>query len=342
MSHVAPSTGSAAVHYSTLGGGVRSVSWSSAGDRSGRWPALNCSRVPNATAEERRAWCLWSPAADRAAVRGLLNKSRDGLDLSSFSGPRGRTDFCYRNAADAGAYLYTYSAAECAALGLACGHYGLLEQGTYQAIGTPAGAAGFSLAGSYLYVGAWAAATGPAQGRRGSGLYAAVAAAASGGLELRGFFCGYDPADPGLRAACFPETYAFNTQRAACEDGPADGGGWSARLLLSVAAPLAAAALLAAAAAAGCAGACGKAEDESDRLLRAKMAGLRARFRIALADGFVLSTDPPPAWWRSRHAHAAGGAVYLHKSGLEAAARLGLWEDFDIDQVRWWGGACRA
>ena len=310
------------------------ITGSFSGDRSGPWLGLNCTHVANATAEELSTWCLWSPQTDRAAVRALLNKSRDSLDLSAFSGPQGRSDFCYGEAGSAGGYVYTYSGSECITLGLPCADQGVVEEGTYRGVGAAGSALGIALNSTYVYAGAWAASSGPGVGRLGSGLYAAVGDSA-GRLTLRGFYCAYDSdgRSEARQAGCFPESYALNGRRAACSDSGVAGGGWSAELLAAVVVPgLLVALMLAAAAVSACRAMFGKVEDESDRLLRAKMAELRARFRITQPDGFVLSSDPPPAWWRPRYIQA-GGVVYLHKSGLEAAARLGLWEDFDIDQV---------
>ena len=327
-------TGSASVDYSGADS-QHLITGSFSGDRSGPWLGLNCTHVANATAEELSTWCLWSPQTDRAAVRALLNKSRDSLDLSAFSGPQGRSDFCYGEAGSAGGYVYTYSGSECITLGLPCADQGVVEEGTYRGVGAAGSALGIALNSTYVYAGAWAASSGPGVGRLGSGLYAAVGDSA-GRLTLRGFYCAYDSdgRSEARQAGCFPESYALNGRRAACSDSAGvAGGGWSAELLAAAVVPgLLVALMLAAAAVSACRAMFGKVEDESDRLLRAKMAELRARFRITQPDGFVLSSDPPPAWWRPRYMRA-GGVVYLHKSGLEAAARLGLWEDFDIDQV---------
>ena len=325
----APESGSAAVYYGALES-QRRVSGSFSGGHSGDWLGLNCSLVPNATQEDLAAWCLWSPQTNRASVLGRLNKSRASLDLSSFSGPQGLSDFCYGEAGRAGSYIYTYSPGECAALGLPCAADGVVEQGTYQGTGSSGAALSVLLDSTVLYAGAWVATSGPGQGRPGSALYAAVAGGDD--LSLLGFYCAYgaEGQGPPRRIGCFREAYALNTRPAACTAGV---GEWSAALLAAAIVPGAIVALaLAAAAWSACSAVFGKVEDESDRLLRAKAAELRARLRITRADGFGLSSDPPPAWWRPWQ-RSPRGVVYLHRSGLEAAARLGLWEDFDIDQV---------
>ncbi len=60
------------------------------------------------------------------------------------------------------------------------------------------------------------------------------------------------------------------------------------------------------------------------------MEALRARLGITQADGYVLSTDHPLPWWRRAAGGGGGGggaaAVFLQRSGVEAAARLGLWQ----------------
>ena len=71
------------------------------------------------------------------------------------------------------------------------------------------------------------------------------------------------------------------------------------------------------------------------------MVELRARICATRADGFVLSSEPPPrsfatwsrlaSWTRSnrRTRRIAPTAVVVQRSHFEAAARLGMWSDFD-------------
>ena len=65
------------------------------------------------------------------------------------------------------------------------------------------------------------------------------------------------------------------------------------------------------------------------------MAELRSLLRLTPADGFVLSSERPR---RPLAARLFGSrrpeprAVVLERGQLEAAARLGMWEEFDASQ----------
>ena len=140
----------------------------------------------------------------------------------------------------------------------------------------------------------------------------------------RGFYCA-DDAATGRRDDCFPETYGLIAAPTDCDGGGGGGTQTAALLPLIVTLPVLAALLLLAAAAAWDSG--WRHEDDSDRILRAEMAALRARLGIRQEDGYVLHTDRPIPWWRrGAGAAAARGIVFLQRSGVEAAARLGLWQ----------------
>ena len=87
--------GTAAVTYTGFGE-PHNVTGTYSGDMSGSWLGLNCRLVPNATDDDRLTWCLWSPRTDLQATKAKLNKSEDGLYLSTFSsGTQGNNVFCY-------------------------------------------------------------------------------------------------------------------------------------------------------------------------------------------------------------------------------------------------------
>eukprot|EP00291_Cryptomonas_curvata_P027088 CAMPEP_0172176154 /NCGR_PEP_ID=MMETSP1050-20130122/14637_1 /TAXON_ID=233186 /ORGANISM="Cryptomonas curvata, Strain CCAP979/52" /LENGTH=93 /DNA_ID=CAMNT_0012848359 /DNA_START=355 /DNA_END=632 /DNA_ORIENTATION=+ len=61
-------SGTAAVRFSGFGP-AHNVTGEYWGGATGAWLGLRCALVPNASAEEMMAWCLWSPATDRARAR---------------------------------------------------------------------------------------------------------------------------------------------------------------------------------------------------------------------------------------------------------------------------------
>lgn len=147
----------------------------------------------------------------------------------------------------------------------------------------------------------------------------------------RGFYCANNPAT-GRRSNCFPEAYTLIAAPAPCTEDEAGGTSWTRTLLpLIVVLPAVAALVLLLACAVACEGG-RRGEDDSDRLLRAEVAALRARLRITQADGFLLEMDQHSPWWWQwlcggvRGRTRAGGLVFLQRSGVEAAARLALWQ----------------
>jgi hypothetical protein len=68
-------------------------------------------------------------------------------------------------------------------------------------------------------------------------------------------------------------------------------------------------------------------EDDADRQLRVKVAELRAELRIQRADGYLVGGERPSMWARREP------VGYLRKGYVEAAAKLGMWEDFDVKSV---------
>jgi hypothetical protein len=65
-------------------------------------------------------------------------------------------------------------------------------------------------------------------------------------------------------------------------------------------------------------------ESRDERALRRKIAELRTLFKITPGDGFYLSVEVLPLGARREH------VSFLHNNWLEAAARLGLLQDFDV------------
>jgi hypothetical protein len=61
----ASSSGTAAVRFSSFGP-AHNVTGTYWGAATGAWLGLRCALVPNASAEEKMTWCLWSPATDRS------------------------------------------------------------------------------------------------------------------------------------------------------------------------------------------------------------------------------------------------------------------------------------
>jgi hypothetical protein len=143
----------------------------------------------------------------------------------------------------------------------------------------------------------------------------------------RGFYCANNLAT-GRWSNCFPEAYTLIATTANCAS---ESGGTSWTWPLIVVLPAVTVLVLVLACAVACDGG-RRADDDSDRLLRAEVAALRARLRIMQADGFLLEMDRhSPWWWQWLWSGAgggtrAGGLVYLQRSGLEAAARLAMWQ----------------
>ena len=110
---------------------------------------------------------------------------------------------------------------------------------------------------------------------------------------------------------------------AAPSDG--SGGGRNGAILAAIIVPIVVGVPLVAAAA-WCA--CRRAdEDEADRRLRAKVAELRAELGIERTDGYLVGGERPSMWARR------GAVGYLRKGYVEAAARLWVWEDFDVKSL---------
>jgi hypothetical protein len=69
-----------------------------------------------------------------------------------------------------------------------------------------------------------------------------------------------------------------------------------------------------------------KGESDEDRLLRLTMERLRGRFRITHADGYIVGAASRLSWSSHRD------CTVIQRSHLEAAARLALLQDFDVNQ----------
>jgi hypothetical protein len=271
----------------------------------------------------------------------LLNKDRDSLDLSAFSSAQGSNNFCLNRSSDAGSYIYTYSEQECNTSHLDCVGSGRVELGTIEALKRGAGRGALSavLADTFLYTGTWLATSGPAADSYGPNVYVALLADSTS-LTLRGFYCFFDD-QTGLRQDCFPEFYSFNTHAASCDESnttgsSASGGGgsaWGTNLLLAILLPTSTTLATLALAAAAWATLCRRRESASDRRFQAAVAAVRAQLRVTAADGFIVSSDPATAWWREWAVVPRRRRVFLQLSGVEAAARLALWEDFDVNQL---------
>jgi hypothetical protein len=200
------------------------------------------------------------------------------------------------------------------------------------------GALSAALADTFLYSGSWVAINGPAAGSLGPNLYVALIADSTS-LTMRGFYCFFDD-ETKMRQDCFPEFYSFNTNAISCDEsnatgseGGGGGGAWGPDILLAALLPTAATLTTLTRAAAAWATLCRRRESPSDRRFRVAIADVRARLRITAADGFIMSSDPVTAWWREWAGVARRHRVFLQLSGVEAAARLALWEDFDVNQL---------
>jgi hypothetical protein len=270
----------------------------------------------------------------------LLNKDRDSLDLSAFSSAQGSNTFCLNRSSDAGSYIYTYSETECNTSHLDCVGSGRVEVGTIETVkrGEGRGSLSAVLADTFLYTGTWLATSGPAAGSYGPNVYVTLLADSTT-LTLRGFYCFFD-GQTGLRQDCFPEFYRFTTHAASCDEsnatlseGGGGGGTWTKDLLLAILLPTAITVVMLALAVVAWATLCRRRGSASDRRFRAAVAAVRARLRITAADGFIVSSDPATAWWREWAAVPRRRRVFLQLSGVEAAARLALWEDFDVNQL---------
>ena len=71
-----------------------------------------------------------------------------------------------------------------------------------------------------------------------------------------------------------------------------------------------------------------------ERELQRTLIALRSRLRITRRDGFVLSSEGPPLlWrWRGRRGSRRRSLGFVQKGHAEAAARLALFQDFDVYQ----------
>ena len=67
-------------------------------------------------------------------------------------------------------------------------------------------------------------------------------------------------------------------------------------------------------------------ESEAEKLLKREMSALRVQLGITKKDGFLLSSEKAD-WWRKQRE-----VNLIQKSYLEAAAQLGLMQDFDANQ----------
>ena len=70
----------------------------------------------------------------------------------------------------------------------------------------------------------------------------------------------------------------------------------------------------------------GKDESKEEATLRKKILDIRQTFRLMPRDGFLLSTERRPIWDRWRE------VIVLRLSHVEAAARMALFQDFDVMQ----------
>jgi hypothetical protein len=296
------------------------------GDRDGLWLSLECALVPDPSPADFMRWCLWSSSTDLTVVRAALNESSDPPFPSAYvSFAQGNTNLCHRDAALAGHYIYVLDMAECIRAGLDCTSFGFIEQGSYEGVAPRGRARALTLAATVGYAGTWYADSGPAAGR--SGAYLQVVVWDGSAIRLFGFYCLYDPAAR-RRSDCYPVAFTHApAQRSTCPPRP-PAAPPAVAVAVSVLTALLALALALAVL-------CRSHTDRGDGALRAKVAELRARLRIAPADGFRLASDPPPgrgAVWL-RGAGVPQRAVFLQDSAVEAAARLAMWEDFDVDQV---------
>ena len=329
-------SGTAVVQYTSFADN-HSVTGTYTGDRDGLWRSLQCARVPGPSPADLMRWCMWSPRTDPAAARAALNASSDPPFPSAYvSFAQGNTNLCHRDAPLAGYYVYSYDRAECAQAGLDCAAFGFIEQGSYEGVAPRGRARALALAGTVGYAGTWYADSGPAAGRFGAYLQVVVWDGAA--VRLLGFYCLYDPAAR-RRSACYPVAFTHApAQQGACPPR----SGLATPLAMAVAVPVLATLLALALALAALRR---RRSDRGDGALRAKVEEVRARLRITAADGFRVASDPSPGWgrWlRGAWARAGGREAFLQESAVEAAARLALWADFDLDQVPWGRGAAAA
>ncbi len=73
-------------------------------------------------------------------------------------------------------------------------------------------------------------------------------------------------------------------------------------------------------------------EPPEERKLKKAIAELRMKLRITAADGFLLSSDRSRGFSVSCQQWQRGQPVFIQRTFMEAAARLSMFQDFDIHQ----------
>jgi hypothetical protein len=73
-------------------------------------------------------------------------------------------------------------------------------------------------------------------------------------------------------------------------------------------------------------------EQPDERQLKQAIAELRVRLRITAVDGYLLTSERSNVFWSLRQQWQKRRSVVIQRSFVEAAARLLLFQDFDIHQ----------